>query len=916
MTAGMTTKTIYRFQAGRADGRSEEKPLLGGKGANLAEMANLGIPVPPGFTITTEVCNEYYRLDKKLPPGLREAIAENMGWLETELGKKFGDPKNPLLVSVRSGARASMPGMMDTILNLGLNDETARGLAERTQNPRFAYDAYRRFLTMYGNVVLGVKHHAFDHVLTSARRSMAETLGIPVPADVEELGRVVPDSKLSAEVLQKVVDEYKAVIQKQIGKPFPSDPVEQLIGAVSAVFESWMNDRAILYRKMHGIPGEWGTAVNVQSMVFGNLGDSSATGVAFTRDPSTGEKRFFGEWLPNAQGEDVVAGIRTPRPIAKSSTTNGLSLEECLPESYAQLFDIQKKLEGHFRDMQDIEFTIEDNRLFMLQTRNGKRAARAEVKIAVDMVKEGLIKERDALLRVEAGRLEQLLFPSIDPKAGVKRIAHGLPASPGAVTGQAVFSADEAETRAAQGHAVILVRIETSPEDLHGMKAARGILTARGGATSHAAVVARGMGRSCVVGCSQLSLDYEKPTMTARADNGETKVIKLGEVITIDGSSGAVFAGEVAKVDPELSGEFEQLMKWADDTRRMRIRANADTPEQANKARQLGAEGIGLCRTEHMFFEEDRIMAVREMILAADKPARQRAVDKLLPFQTEDFVGIFREMNGLPVNIRLLDPPLHEFLPQQEAQMEELATDMKVTLADVKRKVNELHEFNPMLGHRGVRLTVTYPEVCAMQVRAILTAACRVKKEGVSVLPEIMIPLAFSKKELDLMHEVVLDVAKEVFAEQKQEVAYKFGTMIELPRAALLAADLAKTAEFFSFGTNDLTQTTLGLSRDDSGRFLPEYVDRAILPHEPFVSLDTEGVGELVRIACERGQATRPSISLGICGEHGGDPLSIDFFDSVGLAYVSCSPFRVPIARLAAAQATLSRGGGVRSSTA
>jgi pyruvate, orthophosphate dikinase len=916
MTASMTTKTIYRFQAGRADGRSEQKPLLGGKGANLAEMANLGIPVPPGFTITTEVCNAYYAAGKQLPQGLREQIAENMTWLETELGKKFGDPKNPLLVSVRSGGRASMPGMMDTILNLGLNDATAKGLADRTQNPRFAYDAFRRFLTMYGSVVLNVKHHSFEHVLTGARRKMAESLGIPVPSDVEELGRVIPDSKLSGDILMGVVDEYKAVIEKETGKPFPSDPVEQLIGAVVAVFESWNNDRAILYRKMHGIPGEWGTAVNVQSMVFGNLGDTSATGVAFTRDPSTGDKRFFGEWLPNAQGEDVVAGIRTPRPISKSPTTNGESLEESMPESYAQLFEIQKKLEGHFHDMQDIEFTIEDKRLFMLQTRNGKRSARAEVKIAVDMVKEKLITERDALLRVDAGRLEQLLFPSIDPKSGVKRIAQGLAASPGAVTGEAVFSADDAEARAGEGKAVILVRVETSPEDLHGMQAARGILTARGGATSHAAVVARGMGRSCVVGCSALSIDYGKQVMTVRSDNGETIAIKAHDIITIDGSSGAVFVGEVNKVDPELSGEFGELMQWADATRRMKIRANADTPDQAKKARELGAQGIGLCRTEHMFFEEDRIMAVREMILSSDKTARKRAVDKLLPYQTEDFIGIFKEMNGLPVNIRLLDPPLHEFLPQTDELKEELAREMKVTLGDVNRKVEELHEFNPMLGHRGVRLCVTYPEVCAMQVRAILSAACRVKKEGVTVIPEIMIPLAFSKKELDLMHEIVLEVAKDVFAEEKVEVAYKFGTMIELPRAALLARDLAKTAEFFSFGTNDLTQTTLGLSRDDSGRFLPEYVDRAILPHEPFVSLDTEGVGELVRIACERGKETRPDISLGICGEHGGDPASIDFFDSVGLAYVSCSPFRVPIARLAAAQATLARGGGARSTTA
>jgi pyruvate, orthophosphate dikinase len=898
-------KIIYRFQPGKADGKGDMKPLLGGKGAGLAEMANLGIPVPPGFTITTEVCTDFYAGGAKVPAGLTDAVAQNMAWLEKELGKKFGDPSNPLLVSVRSGARASMPGMMDTILNLGLNDETAKGFAKKTGNPRFVYDAYRRFLSMYGSVVMDVKGSVFHEVLMEARRTMAKKLGVEIPSDAEALVRTMPDSKFDAEVLQQVVENEKRAIKQVTGKEFPTEPFQQLMGAISAVFESWNNDRAILYRKMHGIPGEWGTAVNVQSMVFGNLGDTSATGVAFTRDPSTGDKRFFGEWLPNAQGEDVVAGIRTPRPISKTNKSEGLSLEESLPESFAQLHAIQAKLEGHFRDMQDIEFTIEDGRLFMLQTRNGKRSARAEVKVAVDMAKEGLISQDEAVLRVDASRLEQLLFPSIDPKADVKAIAHGLPASPGSVTGHAVFSAEEAEDRAGKGENVILVRVETSPEDLHGMKAAKGILTARGGATSHAAVVARGMGRSCVVGCHGISIDYESQIMTVTPDGERPVVIQLGDVITIDGSSGMVYLGDVPKVDPELGGEMLELMKWADAARRMRVRTNADTPEQAKKARELGAQGIGLCRTEHMFFGDDRISAVRQMILAGDEPARQKALSKLLPFQVEDFTGLFREMKGFPVNIRLLDPPLHEFLPQELGQIEDLAQKMGVLPSDVARKVSDLHEFNPMLGHRGVRLAVTYPEICEMQVRAILTAACVVKKEGAEVLPEIMIPLSLSKKELDLMKAVVLRVAAEVFKEQGVEVKYKYGTMIELPRAALLADKLAEVAEFFSFGTNDLTQTTMGMSRDDAGSFLPEYVDQGILPHEPFVSLDTEGVGELVRIACERGKKTRPDLSLGICGEHGGDPESIYFFDDVGLAYVSCSPFRVPIARLAAAQATL-----------
>jgi pyruvate, orthophosphate dikinase len=901
----MSEKQIYKFAPGKADGRADQKALLGGKGSGLAEMANLGIPVPAGFTITTEQCIEYFRLGRKLPGGLRESIQEAMAWLEKETGKKFGDPKNPLLVSVRSGARSSMPGMMDTILNLGLNDETAAGLAKLTSNDRFVWDAYRRFLTMYANVVLGVKHHSFDAPMHQARRETAKQLGIEAPVDLEELAHAVPDSKIDALHLKQVVADFKRIIAENAGAPFPTQPFDQLMGAIAAVFESWHNDRAVLYRNMHGIPHDWGTAVNVQSMVFGNLGDTSATGVAFTRDPSTGDKRFFGEWLPNAQGEDVVAGLRTPRPLAKHTGTDGSSLEESMPESYRQLFEIQDKLERHFRDMQDIEFTIEDKRLYLLQTRNGKRSARAEVKIAVDMQAEGLLDRDSALLRVDPHRIEQLLFPTIDPSSAAKPFAKGLAASPGAVTGRAVFSADEAEERAEKGDAVILVRVETSPEDLHGMKAARGILTARGGATSHAAVVARGMGRTCVVGCSAISIDYELQMITAKSPDGERVIVRLGDEITIDGSTGAVYLGEVAKIEPKLGGEMEQLMRWADSVRRMRVRTNADTPEQAEKARQLGAEGIGLCRTEHMFFDEERIAAMREMILAADRPSRERALAKLLPFQTKDFVELFRVMDGLPVNIRLLDPPLHEFLPQEQHQIEELAQTMGVSAADIVRKVTELHEFNPMLGHRGVRLCITYPEICAMQVRAILRAACQVSGEGKQVLPEIMIPLAFSRQELAAMLEITTAVAKEVFAEAGREVKYKFGTMIELPRAALLAHQLAEVSEFFSFGTNDLTQTALGLSRDDAGRFLPQYVERGILPYEPFVSLDREGVGELVRIAVERGKKTRPDLSIGICGEHGGDPASIEFFESVGLGYVSCSPFRVPIARLSAAQATL-----------
>jgi pyruvate,orthophosphate dikinase len=895
----MSRKTIYRFGSGSAEGNASQKDLLGGKGANLAEMASLGIPVPPGFTITTEMCVEYYKVGG-FPAGLEDAIKQSVVWLEQQTGKKFGDPGNPLLVSVRSGARASMPGMMDTILNLGLNDAAVKGLAARTGNPRFAYDAYRRLLTMYANVVMGAKHHMFEHAMNQARKDVAKSKGLPIPSDTEELVRSIPDTMLEASHLEKLAEEFKQTIASKLGTPFPMDPYDQLRGAILAVFQSWNNDRAILYRRMHQIPDEWGTAVNVQSMVFGNMGDTSATGVCFTRNPSTGEKKFFGEWLPNAQGEDVVAGIRTPRPIGKTNTAPGQSLEETMPAAYAQLFDIQKKLENHYRDMQDIEFTIEDQKLYLLQTRNGKRSGRAEVKIAVDLNREGLIDADTALLRVTADRLNELLFPTVDPKAPQKPVAKGLPASPGAVTGAVAFSAEDAVARADKGQKVILVRIETSPEDLHGMKAALGILTARGGATSHAAVVARGMGRPCVVGCIGISIDEENQILKA----GNAKV-RVGETITIDGATGGVYVGDVPKIEASLGGEFDTLLEWADERRRMKVRTNADTPRDAQKALEFGAQGIGLCRTEHMFFEADRIAAVREMILSDTKPAREKALAKLLPFQTQDFVGLFRVMKGLPVNIRLLDPPLHEFLPQEQEQIEDLAKTMGVSVEQLEQKIQDLHEFNPMLGHRGVRLAVCYPEIAAMQVRAILTAACTVKQEGSEVLPEIMIPLSLSKTELVLMKQIVDQVSAEVFQAQKTTVKFKFGTMIELPRAALLANELAEVSEFFSFGTNDLTQTTMGLSRDDSGKFLPPYVEQKIFAKDPFVSLDTAGVGQLIQMAADRGRSVRKDISLGICGEHGGDPASIEFCDQVGLGYVSCSPFRVPIARVAAAQATL-----------
>jgi pyruvate,orthophosphate dikinase len=903
----MVRKLIYRFGLGKAEGRAEWKELLGGKGANLAEMANMAIPVPPGFTITTEVCVDYLR-HSAIPEGLFEAVRESMQWLEQGTLKGFGSTDNPLLVSVRSGAQSSMPGMMDTVLNLGLNDQAVLALAQRSRSERFAFDAYRRLLSMFADVVLGVPRGLFDAPLDEARRRIARQRDLSVPADTETLARLIPDTLIEAADLRRVVEDYKAIIRAEAGQEFPADPREQLEATILAVFSSWNNPRAKLYRAMHAIPEEWGTAVNVQAMVFGNLGETSATGVAFTRDPSSGERRFFGEWLPNAQGEDVVAGIRTPRPLARKPGDDGLSLAELMPESYQELLAIQAKLEQRFRDMQDIEFTIEAGKLYLLQTRNGKRSARASVRIAVNMVEEGLLNPDEAILRIDPERLQELLFPAVSPASSAVPLARGIAASPGAVTGRAVFNADDAQTEAAKNESVILVRTETSPEDLHGMKAAKGILTARGGATSHAAVVARGMGRPCVSGCAALHVDYAAATMTIHGIDGAViATIAQGDTITIDGSSGNLYLGTVETVPAELGVEMETLLKWTDRVRRLRVRANADTPAQAAKALSFGAEGIGLCRTEHMFFSEERIAAVREMILAREVIARQRALDKLLPFQTQDFTELFRVMQERPVNIRLLDPPLHEFLPKEPAQIADLAKTMGMSVSDVERRIAELYEFNPMLGHRGVRVGITFPEISEMQVRAILDAACVVKKEGFDVHPEIMIPLAFSAAELRAMRAIVDPIATQTFQRHGVVVKFKFGTMIELPRAALLADQLAQEAEFFSFGTNDLTQTTLGLSRDDSGSFLRTYVERQLLREDPFQTLDVEGVGELMRIAVEKGRVARGELSLGICGEHGGDPKSIEFFEQLGLGYVSCSPFRVPIARVAAAQAALRR---------
>ncbi|WP_292065530.1 pyruvate, phosphate dikinase [Brevundimonas sp. UBA7664] len=883
------TQWVYGFGGGSADGDASMKNLLGGKGANLAEMSSLGLPVPPGFTITTEACVHYYSNGQTYPDALAAQVAAGLKKVEQVVGKTFGDAKNPLLVSVRSGARASMPGMMDTVLNLGLNDETVEGLAALSGDRRFAFDSYRRFITMYSSVVLGLSHDDFEEVLDDHK----DRLGVTI------------DTDLTAKDWEKVVADYKAVVEDRLGQPFPQDPHDQLWGAVSAVFASWMNDRAKFYRRMHDIPESWGTAVNVQSMVFGNMGETSATGVAFTRNPSTGEAKLYGEFLINAQGEDVVAGIRTPQSLTKAGREEmgetAPSMEEAMPVVFAEFVDVVGRLESHYRDMQDIEFTVEQGRLWMLQTRNGKRTAKSALKIAVDLAAEGVISEEEAVSRVEPSALDQLLHPTLDPKASRTVVAAGLPASPGAATGKIVFDADEAERMSQLGDAVILVREETSPEDIHGMHAARGIVTARGGMTSHAAVVARGMGRPCVCGINELSIDDKAGTFTARG-----RTFRAGEVITIDGSKGEVLDGAVAMIEPELTGDFQTLMAWADKVRRLKVRANAETPLDAKTARGFGAEGIGLCRTEHMFFDDARIAAVREMILADDEAGRRAALAKIAPFQKADFVELFTIMAGLPVTVRLLDPPLHEFIPHTDAEIDALAVTQGLDAAKLKRRAKELHETNPMLGHRGCRLGVAYPEIYEMQVRAILEAALEVKKTAAQApIPEIMHPLVALGLEMKYLRELTDRTAEAVFAEAGDRVEYLVGTMIELPRAALRAADLAEYAEFFSFGTNDLTQTTFGISRDDSGRFLQAYMDKGIFETDPFVRLDQDGVGDLIRIAAERGGTARPGIKMGICGEHGGDPSSIAFCEDVGLDYVSCSPYRVPIARLAAAQAAL-----------
>ncbi len=880
------TQYVYRFGGGANDGGQGDKNLLGGKGANLDGMAAIGLPVPPGFTVSTPMCAQYDIATKSFPTELTPQVGAGLAHIESVTGKRFGDPANPLLVSVRSGARVSMPGMMDTVLNLGLNDETVEGLATISGDARFAWDSYRRFIQMYADVVLGLDHGAFEEALEIAKEDKGFYL----------------DTELSADDLRALVEEYKRLVAAEWGKPFPQDVLVQLWTAIAAVFESWESDRAKVYRRINSIPGDWGTAVNVQAMVFGNMGDTSATGVAFTRDPATGENAYYGEFLINAQGEDVVAGIRTPQYLTKAARERAnakpLSMEEAMPDVYGQLADVFHILETHYRDMQDIEFTVERGKLWMLQTRSGKRTAKAALKIAVDMAQEGLITQEQAVLRVDPAALDQLLHPTLDPAAPRDVLAKGLPASPGAASGIAVFDSDVAEKRSEMGDAVILVRVETSPEDIHGMHAAKGILTARGGMTSHAAVVARGMGRPCVSGAGSLAIDAN-----ARLFRVGGREVREGDVITIDGSSGEIMMGEVQTVQPELSGDFGALMVWADAARRMKVRTNAETPADCRIARDFGAEGVGLCRTEHMFFEASRITAVRQMILAEDEAGRRLALAKLLPEQRADFKGIFEVMAGLPVTIRLLDPPLHEFLPTQESDFADVAASAGVGIETLKRRAMELHEFNPMLGHRGCRLGVTYPEIYEMQARAIFEAACDLE---VSPIPEVMVPLVATRRELELMKDVIDRTAEAVFAERGKRIAYLVGTMIELPRAALKAGEIAEVGAFFSFGTNDLTQTTLGVSRDDASRFLGAYVDKGIYARDPFVSLDIEGVGELIALAVERGRKTRPDIKLGICGEHGGDPASISFCESVRLDYVSASPYRVPIARLAAAQAALS----------
>ena len=883
------TRWVYAFGGGAADGDASMRNLLGGKGANLAEMSALGLPVPPGFTITTEACNHYYAHDRAYPDTLSAQVEAALGGVEALTGKRFGDPSAPLLVSVRSGGRASMPGMMDTVLNLGLNDATAEGLAALGGDRRFALDSYRRFIQMYSNVVLGLDHHLFEEILDNHKDRLDVTV----------------DTALSAADWEKVVADYKAAVEEELGEPFPQDPKAQLWGAVGAVFASWMNERAKFYRRMHDIPESWGTAVNIQAMVFGNMGESSATGVAFTRNPSTGENRLYGEFLINAQGEDVVAGIRTPQALTRAAREEmgdrAPSMEEALPDVFTQFREVVERLERHYRDMQDVEFTVERGQLYMLQTRNGKRTAKAALKMAVDMAAEGLISREEAVMRVDPASLDQLLHPTIDPASPRDVVATGLPASPGAATGAVVFDADEAQRRGGAGEAVILVREETSPEDIHGMHAARGIVTARGGMTSHAAVVARGMGRPCVSGAGDIRIDEKAGVFHVRG-----RSIRAGEIVTVDGSRGDVLAGAVQMIEPELTGDFATLMGWADGFRRLRVRANAETPLDARTARQFGAEGIGLCRTEHMFFDDQRIQAVREMILADDEAGRRTALAKILPMQRADFVEIFGIMEGLPVTIRLLDPPLHEFLPQTEDDVRAVAAAGGLDADKLWRRVRELHETNPMLGHRGCRLGISYPEIYEMQVRAIFEAACEIAGAGrTAPIVEIMHPLVAKGEEMRFLRNLTDRVAKAVMAERGVELPYAVGTMVELPRAALRAADLAESAEFFSFGTNDLTQTTFGISRDDSGRFLNAYLEKGIFEKDPFVSLDQEGVGDLIRIAAERGRAARPGVKLGICGEHGGDPASIQFCEAIGLDYVSCSPFRTPIARLAAAQAAL-----------
>jgi len=885
------TQYVYRFGGGVSDGGKGDRNLLGGKGANLAEMASIGLPVPPGFTISTDFCAVYYDEGGQFPQGLRDEVATGIAHIEGITGKTFGDAADPLLVSVRSGARASMPGMMDTVLNLGLNDQTVEGLATTSGDARFAWDSYRRFIQMYSDVVLELDHGAFEEALEIAKEDRGYFL----------------DTDLSADDLRGLVAEYKGLVEQQWGKPFPQDVHDQLWGAVGAVFGSWQSERAKVYRRLNDIPASWGTAVNIQAMVFGNMGETSATGVAFTRDPSIGTRAYYGEFLINAQGEDVVAGIRTPQYLTvaarEAAGAKPASMEEAMPEVYGELAKVFDLLETHYRDMQDIEFTVQQGKLWMLQTRSGKRTAKAALKIAVDMANEGLITREEAVARIDPMALDQLLHPTLDPNATRDVLTKGLPASPGAASGHAVFDSDTAEKRSNAGDSVILIRTETSPEDIHGMHAARGILTARGGMTSHAAVVARGMGRPCVSGAGSIAIDAKAGTMRV----GE-RTIKAGDMVTIDGTTGEVMAGEVPTVQPELSGDFAALMVWADGVRRLKVRANAETPLDAKVAREFGAEGIGLCRTEHMFFDAERITNVRQMILAEDEAGRRTALDKLLPEQRADFVQLFEVMAGLPVTIRLLDPPLHEFLPHEESEFADVAAAAGIAVDVLKRRAAELHEFNPMLGHRGCRLGVTYPEIYEMQARAIFEAAVDVaKRSGAAPIPEVMIPLVGTRRELELMKTVVDKAAQLVFEQTGTTLDYHVGTMIELPRACLMADEIAEVGAFFSFGTNDLTQTTLGVSRDDAARFLGTYVERGIYARDPFVSLDVEGVGQLIALAAERGRKTRPDIKLGICGEHGGDPASIAFCETVGLDYVSASPYRVPIARLAAAQAALAK---------